>query len=64
MIKDLSDFRWPKPTKTDSKKLDRSRKCAYHKDHGHTTKQCKSLYYLVERLIRAGHLKQYVYSDE
>ena len=37
-----------------------SRKCAYHKDHGRTTEQCKSLHYLVEKLGRVRHLKQYV----
>ncbi|RVW71269.1 hypothetical protein CK203_062690 [Vitis vinifera] len=42
---------------------DRSKKCAFHKDHGHTTETCRSLQYLVERLIKAGHLKQYLRSD-
>ena len=64
MIQDLSDFKWPEPIKTDQTKRDRSKKCAYHKDYGHTTKQCKSLHYLVEKLIRAGHLKQYVSSKK
>ena len=60
MIHDLSDFRWPESIKTDLTKRDRSRRCAYHKDHGHTTEQCRSLHHLAERLIRVGHLKQYV----
>ena len=60
MIRDLFDFRWPDLIKTDMAKRDRSRRCTYHKDHNHTTKQCRSLHYLVERLIRAEHLKQYV----
>ena len=64
MIQDLSDFRWLEPIKTDMVKRDRSRKCAYHKDYGHTTEQCKSLHYLVERLVRAEHLKQYIHSKE
>ncbi|RVW17491.1 hypothetical protein CK203_085536 [Vitis vinifera] len=51
---------WPKPIKTDLAKWDRNRRCAYHKDHGHTMKQCRNLHYLVERLIKVGHLKQYV----
>ncbi|RVW75218.1 Transposon Ty3-I Gag-Pol polyprotein [Vitis vinifera] len=42
---------------------DHSKKCAYHKEHGHTTETCRSLHYLVEKLIRAGHLKQYLRSD-
>ena len=46
----------------DLTKRDRNRKCVYHKEHGHTTEQCKSLHYLLEKLIKARHLKQYVRS--
>ena len=46
----------------DPTKSDRNKKCVYHKEHGHTTEQCKSLHYLVEKLIKGGHLKQYVHS--
>ena len=62
MIRELTDFRWPEPLKADPAKRDRNRKCAYHKEHGHTAEQCKSPHYLVERLIRVGHLKKYVRS--
>ena len=34
--------------------------CAYNKDHNHTTEQCRSLHYLVIKLIMVEHLKQYV----
>ena len=57
MIRELSDFRWSEPIKMDPTKRDQSRKCAYHKDHDHTTEQCRSLHYLVEKLIRVRHLK-------
>ena len=63
MIRELSDFRWSEPLKTDPAKRDRNRKCAYHKKHNHTTKQCRGLHYLVEKLVRARHLRQYVYSE-
>eukprot|EP00261_Vitis_vinifera_P026406 XP_010659792.2 PREDICTED: uncharacterized protein LOC104881381 [Vitis vinifera] len=63
MIQDLSDFRWPEPLRTDPTQRDHSKKCAYHKEHGHTTETYRSLHYLVERLIKAGHLKQYLRSD-
>ena len=53
-----------KPIKTDPTKRDRKRKCVYHKERGHTTEQCRSLHYLVERLIRAEHLRQYVLLEE
>ncbi|KAL6327257.1 hypothetical protein AAG906_017814 [Vitis piasezkii] len=62
MIQDLSDFRWPGPIRTDPSKRDHSKKCAYHKEHGHTTERYRSLHYLVGMLIKAGHLKQYLHS--
>ena len=63
MIRDLFDFRWPEPIGVDLAKRDHNKKCAYHKEHGHTTEQCKSLHCLVERFIKAGHLKEYVRSE-
>ena len=62
MIRDLFDFRCSKPIKIDPTKQNRSRNCVYHKDHGHIIEQRKSLHYLVERLIKVGHLKQYIHS--
>ncbi|RVW96454.1 hypothetical protein CK203_029620 [Vitis vinifera] len=63
MIQGLSNFRWPRPQGTDPSIRDHSKRCAFHKEHGHTTETCRSLQYLVERLIKAGHLKQYLRSD-
>ncbi|RVW26623.1 Transposon Ty3-I Gag-Pol polyprotein [Vitis vinifera] len=59
----LSDFRWPRPQGTDPSTRDPNKRCVFHKEHGHTTETCRSLQYLVERLIKAGHLKQYLRSD-
>ena len=63
MIQGMCDFRWPRPLKANLSKRYHSKKCVFHKEHGHTTEECKCLHYLVERLIRAGHLKQYLHSD-
>ncbi|RVW14328.1 hypothetical protein CK203_099081 [Vitis vinifera] len=63
MIQSLSDFRWPRPQGTDPSKRDHSKRCAFHKEHGHTIETCRCLHYLVEKLIKAGHLKQYLCSD-
>nr|CAN80571.1 hypothetical protein VITISV_004508 [Vitis vinifera] len=63
MIQGLSDFKWPRPIGTDPSTRDRSRRCAFHKDHGHTTETCRAFQYLVERLIKVRHLKQYLRSD-
>ena len=62
-IQGMFDFRWPRPLGTNPSKRDHSKKCVFHKEHGHTTEECRCLHYLVERLIRAGHLKQYLRSD-
>ncbi|XP_034704037.1 uncharacterized protein LOC117928230 [Vitis riparia] len=51
---------WPGLIRSNPSKRDRNKKCAYHKDHGHTTEACRSLHYLVEDLLKVGHLKQYI----
>ena len=38
----------------------RSLRCDYHKDHDHETNHCQSLKFLVEKLIRVGHLRRYI----
>ena len=38
----------------------RSLRCDYHQDHGHETNNCQSLKFLVEKLIRAVHLRRYL----
>ncbi|CAA0843037.1 Unknown protein, partial [Striga hermonthica] len=37
--------------------------CRYHRDYGHWTNHCKELKDEIERLIRAGHLKEFVVQD-
>ncbi|KAK3039686.1 hypothetical protein RJ639_027027 [Escallonia herrerae] len=37
--------------------------CQFHKDHGHTTKECKVLRREIENLIARGHLKQFVKTE-
>ena len=60
IICDLPGFRWLGPVRSNPLERDRNKKCAYHKDHGHTTEMCRSLHYMVEDLLKAGHLKQYI----
>ena len=38
----------------------RSLRCDYHRDHGHETNQCQGLKFMIERLIRAGHLRRFI----
>lgn len=60
VIRELPGFRWPEPIRSNLTEKDRNKKYVYHKDHGHTTETCKSLHYLIENLLKAGHLKQYI----
>ncbi|CAA0830960.1 Unknown protein, partial [Striga hermonthica] len=56
---DGKDVTWPRsrfegPTQPKSRRY-----CRFHKDYGHTTKDCRHLKDEIERLIRAGHLKEF-----
>ncbi|RVW79885.1 hypothetical protein CK203_041420 [Vitis vinifera] len=59
----LSDFRWPRPQGTDPSTRDHSKRCAFHKEHGHTTETCIGASSICREVIKAGHLKQYLRSD-
>ena len=56
LIRDLPNFKWPAPIQTDPAQRNKSLRCDYHKDHGHEIVRCRSLKFLVEKLIKAGHL--------
>ena len=38
--------------------------CTYHREKGHTTKQCQVLKDHLEQLVKAGHLKEFLVSQE
>ena len=60
LIRDHPDFKWPPPIHSDPEQRYRSLRCDYHRDHKHETNRCRTLKFLVERLIRAGHLRSYI----
>ena len=60
IIWDLPNFKWPPPMRAGPDQRNRSVRCDYHRDHGHETNHCQSLKFLVEKLIRAGHLRRYL----
>ena len=39
-------------------KRNRNLYCQYHRDHGHTTENCRSLWDHLDQLVREGKLKQ------
>ena len=62
-IQNHPDFVWPPPIRSDPEQRDRSLRCDYHRDHGHETNRCRTLKFLVEKLIRAGHLRGYLWDS-
>ncbi|GAA0145992.1 hypothetical protein LIER_06048 [Lithospermum erythrorhizon] len=39
---------------------DKSRYCAYHREYGHDTDECRMLKVEIEKLIKMGYLKEFV----
>ena len=60
LIRDHLDFKWLARIQSDPEQRNRSLRCDYHRDHGHETNRCRTLKFLVEKLIRAGHLRGYI----
>ena len=50
----------PAPMRTTPDQRNRSLRCDYHWDHDHETNHCQSLKFLVEKLIRARHVRRYI----
>ncbi|KAL2532439.1 Uncharacterized protein Adt_05790 [Abeliophyllum distichum] len=42
-ISTLKELQWPEKLRSDPSIRDRGRMCEFHKDHGHTTDQCRTL---------------------
>lgn len=59
-IRNKPFFSPPAPMWTAPEKRDSTEHCDYHGTHGHSTESCKSLKYFLERLLRQGHMNQYL----
>ena len=57
-IKNEPFFKWPNKMVGNPEKRNRNLYCQYHRDHGHTTKDCRSLWDHLDQLVREGKLKQ------
>ena len=53
-------YRSPEPIKGNRVRRDVKRNCAFHKDIGDNTDRCVALKDEIERLIRAGHFKEFI----
>ena len=57
-VKNESFFKWPNKMMGNPEKQKWNLYCQYHWDHGHTTKDCRSLWDHLDQLVREGKLKQ------
>ena len=59
-IKNESYFRWTSKMGGDPARANQNLYCTYHRENGHTTKQCRVFKDHLEQLMKAGHLKEFV----
>ena len=57
-VKNKSFFKWPNEMVGNPEKRNRNLYCQYHRDHGRTTKDYRSLWDHLNQLVREGKLKQ------
>ncbi|KAK3017343.1 hypothetical protein RJ639_007524 [Escallonia herrerae] len=63
-IKGQNIPKWPKPMRGPAENRDSQLYCHFHKDHGHTTDECKVLQPEIENLIAKGHLRQFIKAND
>jgi len=55
----------PPPRKTTTPpNADMTKYSRYHRNHGHTTEECKALQDKIEELVRAGHSRRFIRRDD
>jgi len=59
-IKNEPYFRWSNKMGGDPSRRNQNLYCTYHRDNGHTTKQCQVLKDHLGQLMKAGYLKEFV----
>ena len=57
-VKNESFFKWPNKMIGNPEKRNRYLYCQYHRAHGHTTEDCRSLWDHLDQLVQEGKLKQ------
>ncbi|XP_022871854.1 uncharacterized protein LOC111390955 [Olea europaea var. sylvestris] len=63
-IKDMKELKWPVRMRSPPESRDMNKYCEFHRDHGHTTENCKALQWEIEALMKRGLLSSYVDNDK
>ncbi|XP_065629752.1 uncharacterized protein LOC136067586 [Quercus suber] len=56
-VKNEPFFKWPNKMVRNPERRNHNLYCQYHQDHGHTTKECRSLWDHLDQLVRKGKLR-------
>ncbi|XP_022891846.1 uncharacterized protein LOC111406696 [Olea europaea var. sylvestris] len=63
-IKDMKELKWPVRMRSPPESRDMNKYCEFHRDHRHTTENCKALQWEIEALIKRGLLSSYLGNDK
>ena len=63
-IKNEPYFRWPGKMDGELARRNQSLYCTYHREKGNTIEQCHVLKDHLEQLLKAGHLKEFLVTQE
>ncbi|XP_021621432.1 uncharacterized protein LOC110621458 [Manihot esculenta] len=64
VVQDKDFIQWPKPMKAEASRRDPNKYCQYHRMHGHDNNDCFQLINKIDRLIKRGHLRNFVKKPE
>ncbi|XP_043809782.1 uncharacterized protein LOC110608934 [Manihot esculenta] len=63
-VQDKEFLQWPRPLRAEADQRNPDKYCQYHRTHGHDTNNYFQLIAEIERLIKRGHLKNFVKKPE
>ncbi|KAL2497373.1 Ribonuclease H [Abeliophyllum distichum] len=63
-IRNMKELVWPKKMWAPLHRIDETKYCKFHRDHGHDTEDCQQLKEEIERLIKRGQLSKFVKADK
>ncbi|XP_043816065.1 uncharacterized protein LOC122724604 [Manihot esculenta] len=63
-VQDKEFLQWPRSMRAEADQRNPDKYCQYHRTHGHDTNNCYQLISEIERLIKRGHLRNFVKKPE
>ncbi|XP_043811001.1 uncharacterized protein LOC122723282 [Manihot esculenta] len=63
-VQDKEFLQWLRPMRVEANQRDPDKYCQYHRTHGHDTNNCYQLISEIKRLIKRGHLRNFVKKPE